>query len=563
MSHHHGHTTACSSVSDCPPRFDCPYTKAVNGTTFCRCHQFWGMEGGACDEETPHSRAIAGISVVNALCFALALKLAASTLRDRVRSHGVYRCDHWGAVDTTMLCCVLCLLANLLWAVGWVLTAMLVDHAFVFDTAVRPVAIAIAAITFVGALLNVSVMWLEVATDSIAQALLRKQRAKKDAQQRARSASVSSRSKASAAASAASTAVNVTRQQSAAAAQNLLRYRRHVLWATSLFGVLVVALLAMRLASIVAMLSALFAVVVVFTYRRAATKLSAKMLKSYTATPSAASSHRKGGASPRGAAGVVARPPRAPITRLEKSASLIVVTSQRIQLTMTAYVLGTACYVVGDRRDRPNAVTILGTLLIVQMNLWAMVVVQQYAETTHRLNTTGKSDDGEGGGERSRSSIRDNSDVPPLTLKRGSLASMSEAGEEEMVGRGTPSRSGSSAGATGGTEEGGVRRGAHGHSRGSIYDSNAAERARSASTAGGRARAASQSSARTTASPPRSEEPGGGGDRKREGEDNSVQQQQQEDEEDRDDGWIDIEVDGDDSAVAAACRGEVLKSNVF
>ena len=40
------------------------------------------------------------------------------------------------------------------WAVGWLVTATLVDHAFAFDISARPVVSSIAAITFVGALLT-------------------------------------------------------------------------------------------------------------------------------------------------------------------------------------------------------------------------------------------------------------------------------------------------------------------------------------------------------------------------------------------------------------------------
>ena len=537
----------CSSVSDCPPRFDCPYTSGINGTRFCRCHQFWGLEGAACDEVTGHTNAVAAVSALNALCFALALVLAQRTLRDRVREHGVYRCDRWGAVDTTMLCVVGCLLANLVWAAGWVATALLADRGFAFDTAARPVVSAVAAITFVGALLNVSVMWLEVATDSVEQGLRRRQRARSIAQSRARSASAASLTSAAAAAAAAGRDAGLAKQQSTAAAQNLQRYRRHVLWATSVFGLVVVALLAMRKASMAAMLAALFAVLVMLTYRKSAAKLSAKMLGSAAGRPSAssASSARKGGASPRGGGAAkippVGRSPPSPrpMTQLERGAALIVQTSDRVVLAMTVYVLGTAMYVVGDRRDEPNAVTLVGTVLIVQMNLWAMLAVQQYAENSHRLKKNASSKGGWAGGAGAEAAAAAAAAAPsersPPMLARGPLtdAVIREGAEKEKeveMGSGWE-RSGS--------QPSGIQ-------RGSIYDAGAV-RTRAGSRASVVRGAASARGSRSGSGSGVDGVGGGVGGGGSDGEE-WVSPTQEED-------WIDVEVDGGDESVLAALKG--------
>jgi hypothetical protein len=534
-------------VSDCPPRFDCPYTSGINGTRFCRCHQFWGLEGAACDEVTGHTSAVAAVSALNALCFALALVLAQRTLRDRVREHGVYRCDRWGAVDTTMLCVVGCLLANLVWAAGWVATALLVDHGFAFDTTARPVVSAVAAITFVGALLNVSVMWLEVATDSVEQGLRRRQRARSIAQSRARSASAASLTAAAAAAAAAGRDAGLAKQQSTAAAQNLQRYRRHVLWATSVFGLVVVALLAMRKASMAAMLAALFAVLVMLTYRKSAAKLSAKMLGSAAGRPSAssASSARKGGASPRGAAAnspVGRCPPSPPMTQLERGAALIVQTSDRVVLAMAVYVLGTAMYVVGDRRDEPNAVTLVGTVLIVQMNLWAMLAVQQYAEHSHRLKKNASSKGGWAGGAgataaaAAAAAAAAPSERSPPMLARGPLtdAVIREGAEKEVeveMGSGRERT---------GSKPSGIQ-------RGSIYDAGAV-RTRAGSRASVVRGAAASARGSRSGSGSGVDGVGGGGVAGGSDGEECVSPTQEED-------WIEVEVDGGEESVLVALKG--------
>ena len=168
----------CSSHSDCPGRFDCPYAAPPDGRAkLCRCHQFWAFDGPACDVPTALTRALGALSVLNAACFAAALLFSARTLRSRWRQHRELDVRRWSAIDTTMLWAAANQALNLIWAVGYIGAAFLnlgLDRAHTFERNARPFVAGFAALAFVAALLNVSVMWLEVATDTLRQSLKRR-----------------------------------------------------------------------------------------------------------------------------------------------------------------------------------------------------------------------------------------------------------------------------------------------------------------------------------------------------------------------------------------------------
>jgi hypothetical protein len=247
----------------CHPRSVCVSYVNDGGNCTLRsyCNPFLAVRGERCDEQTSITWFLVASSAAVSCLFLSGLLSTLSLIRRRRRIAKEKQRKHFNAADTTTFLVSISFVSHAVWSVAYVLCGTLVDATFYSYSHVRPVAVTVAGPSLIMGLLNVSMMWLEVAEAST--------------RMRSRTRSIQ---------------LKVNQGGRARTMHNLQRSKKAVLLAGALFAFACFAFIPLGHVEFASYLSILYALVIELTFRRGSRAISRVILSGLPASAATSSS---------------------------------------------------------------------------------------------------------------------------------------------------------------------------------------------------------------------------------------------------------------------------------